>query len=171
MTETTTTPTGKKSWRAVTKCTLLSPKNNRNFFGGENTYGNNQGYGQGQNFQNSNMNMGYNQNSQSQQNQNFSGSVNAEPYKLIPPAIPLNTNYQYLDFNRQEMQLYLQNAVDGVVASANFQVSEKHFLFQFLNVPPVDLETYDGLPIFYKDPGMRLQEVLSYGIDIKVNYF
>lgn len=79
-------------------------------------------------------------------------------------------NYEKLESKSIALKNYFKRIIEGVVADSNTQILEKNSLFRFLELPPVELSTFDGVPIFYKDREMGFQRFMTYGNDFSVSY-
>ena len=63
---------------------------------------------------------------------------------------------------------YLMKIATSVSADYTNQIMDKTLWYKLLELPPVDLSTFEEMPIFFKDPDMSYQKYMTYGKDFSV---
>lgn len=89
--------------------------------------------------------------------------------KGMKSSLPDKLDYKSFENRKAAVSYYLQKVVEAVSANANAQILEKTGVYRLIGLPPVNIETFQGTPIFFRDPELSFQTYMSYGKDFSVS--
>jgi len=61
--------------------------------------------------------------------------------------------------------------IEGVKVESAKLIREKTPAMRFFGIPPIDIETFQGNPLFYRDPGYGFQNTIFYGNEFAMILF
>jgi len=86
-------------------------------------------------------------------------------------AIPKGFDYKAIEARRTDLQNYLKFYIEGVVSEASKLIRDKGAMMRLLGVPPVDLASFEGSPLFFKDPGCGYSRIIFLGHEFTLIIF
>jgi len=103
---------------------------------------------------------------QAQQQINTQNYININ-LKVMNKALPNDFDYARLEGRRLVIQEHLKLYIEGVKVESAKLIREKTPAMRFFGIPPVDIETFQGNPLFYRDPGYGFQNTIFYGNEFR----
>jgi len=83
--------------------------------------------------------------------------------KVTNKAMPNDFDYAKLEGKRLLVQEHLKLYIEGVRVESAKLIREKTPSMRFFGIPPVDYETFQGNPLFFRDPNYGFQNTFFYG--------
>ncbi|CAG9313152.1 unnamed protein product [Blepharisma stoltei] len=84
------------------------------------------------------------------------------------PAIPKEIDFERLEDVRSELNNRFKTYISTVIKDCKTNILNKSALQRFLNIPPTRMDTLEGSPFFYKDPGMNFESIFFMGKEFSI---